>query len=112
MSNFNIKKFLIENKITKYSRLSEGSRFRDNEVITGATEEFEHNGDVIVWTGDYEITTSGETADYDYPGDSETEVEILHTSDLARYNEETDTYEQIEETPELLDIIADLLKNK
>jgi hypothetical protein len=111
MSNFNIKKFLIENKLTRYSNLSEES-FNDSEVVRGAEEEFEYNGDIIMWTGDYEKTTSGTSSDYDYPGDSETEIEIINTNDLKRYIESENDWESIEDTPEILDIVIDRLKNR
>lgn len=111
MSNFNIKKFLIENKITTYSKLFERSRYSNSQIVRDAEVEFQYNGDTYSWYGDYEITTSGESSDYDYPGDNEGSIDIFSTDELLRHIPSENDVESVEPTPEILDIVASKLGN-
>lgn len=67
-------------------------RYSDTENHYDQQVKFTYEGREYIWEGDYTVNTWGETADYDYPGDSDLEVLIEDTTSLTYYDEATDDH--------------------
>jgi hypothetical protein len=80
-------------------------RYHDIDIFTDQTIEFTYEGKEYIWDGDFRVTTWGETADYDYPGDSDIEVTIDHTTSLTYYCEKTDQHIDVVPTPSILNTL-------
>ena len=66
-----------------------GKQFNDSEVFINEEVEFSIGAEDYFWVGSYEVETHGEESDWDYPGDSETTINILGTIRLVRYEVES-----------------------
>jgi hypothetical protein len=85
-------------------------RYHDTDTFIDQTVEFTYEGNEYIWEGDYTVSTWGETADYDYPGDSDIDVTIDHTTSLSYYCEETDRNIDVEPKPSILQTIELLIE--
>jgi len=73
-----------------------GKRFNDTNSKSNVQIEIEHGGESYLWTGDYDIETSGEQADEDYCGDSEAELTYFFTEKFERFIEATNSWVEAE----------------
>ena len=68
------------------------AKYNDTTLYQDQEIEFTYEGNEYRWVGDYEVREWGETSSYDYPGDSDQEVKVVHTSDLCSYDPELDQW--------------------
>jgi len=66
-----------------------GKQFNDSEVFINEEVEFSIGDEDYFWVGSYEVETHGEESDWEYPGDSETTINILGTIRLIKYDDES-----------------------
>ena len=71
------------------------AKYDDSTLYTDEQIEFTYEGNSYQWVGDYEVREWGETSSYDYPGDSDREVKIIRTTELVKYNEDTDNWDDV-----------------
>ena len=71
------------------------AKYNDTTLYQDEEIEFTYEGNEYRWVGDYEVREWGETATYDYPGDSDREVKIINTTELVKYNEDTDNWDHV-----------------
>ena len=76
--------------------------YYEQEAYYDQEIEFEYDGKTLYWSGDYTVTLWGETADWDNPGSSNSEVEIDFTSGLCYFDESTNVEVEIKPTNEIL----------
>jgi hypothetical protein len=79
-----------------------GLKFNNTESFYDKEVAFTYEGEEMLWNGDYNIHSWGENPDYDYPGDCETEIEILSTDRLEKWSEETQEWVPVDEKPSIL----------
>jgi hypothetical protein len=79
-----------------------GKRFNNEEIFLNQEVSFNYQGDEVTWFGDYSVRTWGEESDYDYPGDCETEIEILHTDKIEVWSDHFNNWVLIDPTPSIL----------
>ena len=87
-----------------------GKKFDDIEEFENQEIELEHEGKSYVWRGSYSIRTWGENPDWDYPGDSESELASIETDSFEMYLEDKDTWIDAELTKELLQAVIDQIE--
>jgi hypothetical protein len=87
-------------------------RYHDTDTFTDQTVEFTYEGNEYIWEGDYTVSTWGETADYDYPGDSDIEVRITHTASLSYYDESKALNIEVEPRPSIMQSIEFEIERK
>ena len=80
-----------------------GKRFNNIKECLDQEVGFIWNNQEAGWIGDYAIRTWGEDSDYDYPGDCETEIEILHTEQIIMWSEELEDWVLLIPTDEMLE---------
>ena len=80
-----------------------GKKFNNIKEYLNQKVYFTCNGEEACWFGDYAIRTWGEDSDYDYPGDCETEVEILHTAEVEIWSEVLEDWVLLIPTDEMLE---------
>ena len=71
------------------------AKYNDSTLYTDEQIEFTYEGNSYQWSGDYEVREWGERPSYDYLGDSEQEVIIIRTTELVKYNEDTDNWNHV-----------------
>jgi hypothetical protein len=64
-----------------------GKRFNNSETYLNQEISFTYEGQEMTWYGDYQVRQYGEESDWEYPGDCETEIEILYTDRIEVWNE-------------------------
>ena len=79
-----------------------GKRFDETNVYEDQIIDFTYNGEEHTWKGDYGVRQFGEYADWDYPGDQETEITILDTEYIETWSEEQENWIKIEPTDDML----------
>lgn len=88
-----------------------GRKFNDITDYTNKEVVFDHNGQEMVWRGDYSVRCYGEEPSWDYPGDAENEIQITHTSFIETWSDELEDWVKIIPTDELLDIVHSEIEN-
>ena len=68
------------------------AKYNDSTLYTDEQIDFTYEGNEYRWIGDYEVSEWGETSSYDYPGDSDREVRVVHTADLCSYDPDLDQW--------------------
>jgi hypothetical protein len=79
-----------------------GKRFNNEEIFLNQEVSFIYEGAELTWFGDYSIRQFGEHPDWDYPGDCETEIEILHTDKIEVWSEVLQDWVNLIPTPSIL----------
>jgi hypothetical protein len=79
-----------------------GKKFNNEETFLNQEVSFIYEGAELTWFGDYSVRTWGEESDYDYPGDCETEIEILHTDKIEVWSDHFNNWVLIDATPSIL----------
>lgn len=79
-----------------------GKRFDNRETFYNKEVFFTYEGEEMVWFGNYQVRQFGEQSDHDYPGDQETEIEILQTDTLIKWSEEIQDWVSVDEKPSIL----------
>jgi hypothetical protein len=79
-----------------------GQKFNKSELYEDQSVTITYEGQEMTWVGDYEIRSWGEEPDWDYPGDCESEVEILETEYIEAWSEKEENWVNIEPTPSIL----------
>lgn len=82
-----------------------GKRFDNSRIFDNKEICFTWNNEEASWKGDYEVRQFGEYADWDYPGDQETEITILHTERIETWSEELEDWVELAPTDEMLEIV-------
>ncbi len=65
-----------------------GKRFNNSETYLDQEVSFTYEGQEMTWFGDYQVRQYGEESDWEYPGDCETEIEILYTDRIEAWDDE------------------------
>lgn len=71
------------------------AKYNDTTLYQDEEIEFTYEGNEYRWVGDYEVREWGETCSYDYLGDWEQEVKVIRTTELVKYNEDTDDWNHV-----------------
>ena len=79
-----------------------GRRFDNTETFYNKEVTFTYDNEEMVWFGNYQVRQFGEQSDHDYPGDCETEIEILQTDTLEKWSEEFQDWVSVYEKPSIL----------
>jgi hypothetical protein len=75
---------------------------REHEVHENQEVTITYEGEDLLWIGDVEVNASYDPGDRWTPSYSEVEVTVLKTESLQRYNEDTDDWEDVEVTTDIL----------
>lgn len=88
-----------------------GIRFNNTEEFN--TEfEFELGRNIYMAEVSFEIRSSGEYPSYDYPGDSESDIENLEIEMLEVWNDDIDQWVAVGSNEEIEDFILDHIQQK
>jgi hypothetical protein len=79
-----------------------GLKFNNTENFLDQEVTFTYEGEELVWNGDYNVHSWGENPDYDYPGDCEVEIEILHTDRIEVWSDHKNGWVNVDPTPSIL----------
>jgi hypothetical protein len=83
-----------------------GRKFSNAEKYENQEVYFMYEGQEVTWYGDYGVHIYGEEWDWNYPGDCECDIEILHTERIEMWSEEKEEWVPIKETPSILTELA------